>query len=113
MPNTAANLTPNQLAATVGRAIQCEGALRSAGIEDPAELQPMHRFAIAAEARESALRNYRRLSAAHKRFAQTHDHDDPAHEDHQRAVACAQAALTSAEQVMAVALTDWQKARGL
>ena len=49
MPNTAANLTPDQLAATVGRAIQCEGALRSAGIEDPAELQPMHRFAIAAE----------------------------------------------------------------
>lgn len=47
--SSAASLTPDQLAATVDQALQCEGDLRSAGIEGPAELQPMHRFAIAAE----------------------------------------------------------------
>lgn len=110
---TSSSLTPTQLAATVGRAIQCETALREAGIHDPAELQPLKAYAEAAEKREAALTAYRRAKAAHAQFAATHDHDDPAHEEHQRAVACAQSALTTAEQVMTYHLAEWRNARGL
>lgn len=113
MQTTAASLTPDQLAATVGHAIACETALRNAGIHDPAELLPLKLYAEAAERREHALDNYRRLKGTHAHFAATHDHDDPAHADLQRAVATAQAALTTAEQVMTYRLVEWQKARGL
>ena len=109
----AASLTPDQLAATVGRAIQCETALREAGIHDPAELQPLQAYAEAAEKREAALTAFRRAKAAHARFAATHDHDDPAHEEHQRTFAIAQAALHTAEQVMTYRLIEWRRARGL
>lgn len=88
-------------------------AIELLGISDPAELKPLIEFANAAEIREAALGNYRKARTAHQRFAATHDHDDPAHEDHQRKVATTQAALTSAEQVLAVKLAEWRTARGL
>lgn len=88
-------------------------AIRLASLSDPAELQPLVEFARAAECRESALSAHRKARSAHQRFAATHDVDDPAHEDHQRQVALTQAALTSAEQVLAIKLDEWRKARGL
>lgn len=88
-------------------------ACENAGIRDSAEIAPLSEFAAAAEERESALNQYRRAVHAHKRFAATHDQDDPAHEQHQRAVAVAQATLTAAEQIFAVKLAAWRKARGL
>jgi hypothetical protein len=109
----ASSLSPQQLSTTIGAALQAESALRNAGISDAAELRPLIEFAEAAESRESALSAHRKARSAHQRFAATHDSDDPAHEDHQRRVALTQAALTSAEQVLAIKLAEWRKARGL
>ncbi len=110
---TAASLSRKQLSTTIGAALYAESALRAAGINDAAELLPLVEFARAAECRESALSAHRKARSAHQRFAATHDVDDPAHEDHQRQVALTQAALTSAEQVLAIKLDEWRKARGL
>lgn len=113
MSALAASLTTAQLAATVGRAIQCETALRAAGLDDPVEVAPLVEFAHAAEERESALKAYRKAKDAHRRFSATHDGDDPAHEEHQRQVAMAHATLVASEQVLAVKLAEWREARGL
>lgn len=103
----------NPILAAVESAAATVRGCEAAGIHDPAELLPLAEFAAAAEERESALTQYRRAVHAHKRFATTHDQDDPAHEEHQRAVALAQATLTAAEQIFAVKLDAWRKARGL
>lgn len=113
MQQNVANVTQEQLAATLGAAIQADSALRSVGIRDAAELKPLVGFAHAAEEREAALSAYRKALTAHRRFAATHDADDPAHEDHQRMVATTHATLVASEQVLAVKLAEWRKARGL
>lgn len=110
---TATSLTPDQLAMGVKKAMEAEKALRAIGITDPAELQPLVQFAAAAEQHQDALKQYRRIKRAHAAFAARHDGDDPGHDEHQRNLAVAQAALVAAEQLLLERRQALNAARGL
>lgn len=75
-------------------------ACLAAGIRDAAELAPLVQYAEASEQHRDALERYWKTRSAHARFAAHHDNDDPGHEDHQRNLIVARAALTAAEQLM-------------
>lgn len=108
-----ASLSADQLAATIGRAVQCESALHAAGITDPAELRPLVQFAAAAEQHQDALKQYHRIKNAHAAFAARHDCDDPGHDEHQRKLSVALAALVAAEQLLIELRQALNHARGL
>lgn len=110
---TALSPSSDALLSAVSGAFNFRQACFDAGLDDPAELKPLAEFAAAAEEREAALKSYRKAKDAHRRFSATHDGDDPAHEDHQRQVATTHATLVASEQVLAVKLAEWRKARGL
>lgn len=104
---------PAQALAEVAKAVDFMLQATRAGLSDVAEFKSLFEFATAAEEREAALASYRKALNAHRRFAAAHDPDDPAHEDHQRQVATTQRTLVASEQVLAVKLAEWRKARGL
>ena len=105
--------TPKFVQGYVDAALAFVAAAAAAGIHDAQELAPLVAFATAADERDDALNQYRKAEADHRRFSARHTPDDPGHDEHQRAIACAKTTLSACEAALATRRAEWRKARGL